>query len=57
MKNPKCEHCNKRSAILIQCKCEKSYCIKHQLPEIHLCTFVYEKHEIEKIPIKKIETI
>ena len=54
----KCFHCKKRSFILIDCKCEQSFCVKHQLPEKHKCSYVYEKHLIETIPLaKKIETI
>ena len=53
-----CFHCKKKTVIMIQCKCLNSFCVKHQLPEKHNCTFVYEKHVLEKIqPVKKIETI
>lgn len=53
-----CFKCNKKFVILIQCKCEQSYCIKHQLPEKHNCTYIYKKHIIEPVPSnKKIDTI
>ena len=52
-----CFHCKKKTVVMIQCKCTQSFCVKHQLPEIHHCSFVYEKHIIEKIPVKKIDTI
>ncbi len=53
-----CVHCKKKSVILIHCKCDNQYCIKHQLPEKHNCTFVFEKHVIEKLPpTKKIDNI
>ncbi len=53
-----CFQCKKKTVILIQCKCNQSFCVKHQLPEKHNCTFTYEKHIIEKIPpAKKIEDI
>ena len=54
----KCFQCKKNTVIVITCKCEKVFCVKHQLPEKHECTFIFQKHEIEKIPlIKKIENI
>ena len=53
-----CFHCKKKTIILITCKCEEQFCIKHQLPEKHKCIHVFEKHHIEKIPsTKKIEII
>ena len=53
-----CFHCNKKSFVMIQCKCEKSFCVKHQLPEKHSCAYVFEKYQVEKIPVtKKIEVI
>lgn len=24
------------------CKCEKVFCVKHRLPEVHACTFDYK---------------
>jgi hypothetical protein len=54
----KCFHCEKKTVVLITCKCEHVFCVKHQLPEKHVCTYVFPKHEIEKTPpTKKIETI
>jgi predicted nucleic acid binding AN1-type Zn finger protein len=53
-----CFHCKKKVVILITCKCEKNFCVKHQLPEKHECCFIYEKHVIQKLtPPKKIDTI
>ncbi len=53
-----CAHCRKKTVILIQCKCSQSFCIKHQLPEKHTCTFVPEKFQLEKTTSpKKIEVI
>ena len=53
-----CVHCKKKSVVILQCKCEKFFCIKHQLPEKHNCTYVYEKHTVDKIPLtKKIDVI
>ena len=53
----KCEHCKKKCVVLVTCKCEKNYCLKHRLPETHLCTYIFDKVELEKIPEKKLETI
>jgi predicted nucleic acid binding AN1-type Zn finger protein len=54
----KCFQCEKKIIILITCKCEHVFCVKHQLPEKHVCTFVFPKHVIEKIDLtKKIATI
>ena len=53
-----CFQCKKKSVIILECKCEQFYCVKHQLPEKHHCTFKYKKHVIEPIPCnKKIEII
>ena len=53
-----CQHCKKKTVIILTCKCEQFFCIKHQLPEKHQCTFQYEKHRIEIVPsTKKIEMI
>lgn len=47
-----CYHCNKKNNILINCKCDKKYCLKHIQPEIHKCsnlqdfkTEAYEKNK------------
>jgi predicted nucleic acid binding AN1-type Zn finger protein len=53
----KCTHCKKRHAVLVQCRCENHYCLKHRLPELHSCTYVFEPVELEKVENKKIETI
>jgi hypothetical protein len=54
----RCFHCEKKTVISITCKCEHVFCVKHQLPEKHVCTFIYPKHELEKISLtKKIESI
>lgn len=53
-----CCQCKKKSIVIIQCKCEQYFCVKHQLPEKHECDFTFQKHSIEKIPpTKKIEEI
>ena len=53
-----CFLCKKRKVILLTCKCENKYCIKHNLPEVHECTVTNElfKIEVTEAP-KKIEKI
>lgn len=53
-----CFQCKRKCVIMVECKCEQSYCIKHRLPEKHNCTFIFKKHIIEYVPPnKKIESI
>lgn len=33
MNKIKCFHCDKKTVIVITCKCEHLFCVKHQLPE------------------------
>ena len=51
----KCKKCNKYHLILIESKCKNKYCIKHQSPHKHKCTFNFKKENkcklIEKNPI------
>ena len=53
-----CFLCKKRKIILLTCKCENKFCIKHNSPEDHNCTVINElfKIEITDAP-KKIEKI
>ena len=60
----KCFECNKKSLIILQCRCGHKFCLKHRCPELHNCTFNYKKigkEELEKnnpkIQKKKLETI
>jgi hypothetical protein len=53
----KCEHCKKTNAILITCKCDKQYCVKHRHPEHHKCIHVEELFKIEKLIKDKINKI
>jgi len=39
----------KKYIICIKCKCEKNFCIKCKLPEIHNCVFDYKKDGKRKI--------
>jgi len=53
-----CFLCKKRNIILITCKCNQSFCIKHNLPEVHECTFVEELYKLEVVePPKKVDKI
>ena len=44
-----CHKCNKVRLILIECKCKHKYCIKHQLPHKHKCSYNYSLENINKI--------
>ena len=52
-KNKKrCNKCNKKlSMINFTCKCGFTFCIKHQLPHNHNCTYNYKKDLKQKITI------
>jgi predicted nucleic acid binding AN1-type Zn finger protein len=28
----------------LPCMCKKTFCIKHRLPEVHMCSFDYKTH-------------
>ncbi len=52
IKKKRCFHCNKKIGLIVNtCKCEKEFCIKCRLPEIHNCTF--DHHKFEKEQLKK----
>lgn len=45
-KKTKCHHCNKKPRpinILVDCKCNGRFCLKHISPETHQCSFDYIK--------------
>lgn len=53
----RCKHCNCKSSVILDCKCNNKYCTKHLLPEIHKCSelikFRQEAHDQnEKLIIK-----
>ena len=53
-----CFFCKKRNIILIKCKCDHSFCIKHNAPEDHECSVVNELYKLEVVEQpKKIEKI
>tara|TARA_B100001093_G_C26166304_1_gene733755 strand:+ start:139 stop:366 length:228 start_codon:yes stop_codon:yes gene_type:complete len=39
----RCEMCNKKLTLLsFTCKCNKKFCLDHQLPELHQCLFNFK---------------
>jgi hypothetical protein len=53
-----CFFCKKRHIILITCKCNQSFCIKHNAPEDHECAVINELYKLELVePPKKIDKI
>ena len=47
-KKPRCafEGCNKKISLItleLSCRCGKSFCALHRMPESHKCTFDYKK--------------
>jgi len=53
----KCTKCNKKSHILLDCKCSSKYCLKCINAVIHSCTFDYRKETQEKLKIQNPVTI
>ena len=43
-KNTRCqaEGCKKKVFACIECRCGKKFCMKHRLPEKHMCNFDYK---------------
>jgi predicted nucleic acid binding AN1-type Zn finger protein len=39
----RCFLCKKKEIILVDCYCKNSYCLKHRMPEDHMCNFDYIK--------------
>ena len=53
-----CFFCKKRNIILITCKCNQCFCIKHNAPEDHECIVINELYKLEVVePPKKIDKI
>ena len=43
-KKKRCIQCNKKLGLFeYTCRCGGIFCVKHQLPEEHNCTFDYQK--------------
>ena len=48
----KCYICNKNlSLFFFNCKCEKNFCLKHQLPELHNCSFNFKELGKDKLKL------
>lgn len=39
----KCDLCNKKAVIVVECSCKKVFCITHRMPEDHGCTFDFKE--------------
>ena len=49
-KKIKCKHCKKKlKLITFKCKCGYTFCVNHQVPHIHNCTFDYVKETKDKL--------
>lgn len=38
----RCSVCNKKSLMMFDCKCNKKFCNKHRLPEVHNCDYDFK---------------
>ena len=55
---PKCDFCKKKYAIVMECKCGKSFCVKDRLPEDHKCCQIFDLFQLMVTPLTpKISTI
>lgn len=45
----KCDYCKKEKMILITCRCNKKFCIKHKDENNHNCAYDYKKHGKEEM--------
>lgn len=44
--SPSCAKCRKKTLMEYKCPCEKIFCIKCRVPELHGCTFdFYAEHQ------------
>ena len=50
----KCTQCKKTHSVIVTCKCDKSFCLAHRLPEQHSCTYKVELFQIDKLVKEKI---
>ena len=44
--------CIKKQSIIGKCKCNNIYCVKHRLPESHICMFLQEFKKTNKELLK-----
>lgn len=59
IKKKKCFHCSKKLLMInFKCKCGNLYCIAHQLPHSHNCTYNYKdkNKQILKKNLIKVES-
>ena len=48
----KCAMCNKNVGICgLDCRCNKHLCIKHLLPELHMCDYDYKTEQLKQLKI------
>ncbi len=58
IKKQRCNCCNKKLLILMDCVCGKKFCLKHLDREIHKCVESQETIKMgEKIEFKKVDKI
>ena len=51
----KCDYCKKEKMILITCRCDKKFCIKHKNENNHNCSYDYKKHGKEEMSSRIIK--
>ena len=57
-KKVKCACCNKKFLMIFKCDCcDSVFCIAHRLPETHHCVADFQKKDLLKIHLPKLETI
>lgn len=49
----RCKQCNKKTSVLLDCKCENKYCTKHIQPEVHQCVKINTFREDRKKFLKE----
>lgn len=57
-----CNKCNKFKHIILKCKCNNTFCMKHLDPLKHDCSYDYKnkdklKEKLQKVVNEKIEKI
>jgi hypothetical protein len=53
----RCTWCNKKTMLPVICKCLNSFCISCRYPELHKCTFDYQKESQTKLTKENPKTI
>ena len=58
LSKPKCYHCNKKLKMInFTCRCNHTFCIIHQYPHSHNCSFNNKKSCQETIKLNNPQTI